>query len=63
VGDVEDMSQNAIHILSDDDRLQTFKAAALKRAKKFDKKTIIPMYEKLYKEVIEAYAIQKHQVV
>ncbi len=63
VGDVDHMSQNAIHILSDEERLKKFKVAALNNAKRFDKKNIIPMYEELYKDVIAAYAEQKHLTV
>lgn len=63
VGDIHDMSEHAIYMLSDDERLKQFKATALQHARKFDKKNIIPMYENLYKEVISTYAAQKHQVV
>ena len=59
VGDVENMSEHAIYILSDDARLKTFKAAALQHARNFDKKDIIPMYEDLYERVIAAYQAKK----
>jgi N-acetyl-alpha-D-glucosaminyl L-malate synthase BshA len=59
VGDIESMSKNAIYILSDDDRLQHFKKAAIAQARKFEKQHIIPEYEKLYAEVIAAYKISK----
>ncbi len=52
VGDIEDMSRHALHILSDDDQLKLFKKAAIAQAKKFEKQHIIPMYEKLYCEVV-----------
>ena len=52
VGDVEDMSKNALHILQDDATLQKFKANALVQAKKFDIENIVPLYEALYKKVI-----------
>lgn len=52
VGDIDDMSQKAIHIL-DESNLSTFKANALKRAKEFDVENILPLYESYYKEVIE----------
>ncbi len=55
VGDVESMSRNAIYILSDEDRLKEFKKAAIAQARHFEKQRIIPMYEKLYCEVIAAY--------
>lgn len=53
VGDVDDMARNAIYILEDDERLATFKAAALTRAKEFDISYIMPVYEQFYQEVIE----------
>lgn len=48
VGDVKDMSKNAIDILSDSDKHATFKQNALEQAKKFDISNIIPQYEQLY---------------
>ena len=52
IGDVETMSKQAISILSDDKRLQQFKKDAGKHAHTFDIKNIIPLYEKLYNEVL-----------
>ena len=52
VGDVEDMSKNALAILKDEDTLKKFKANALAQAKKFDIDKIVPQYETLYKRVI-----------
>jgi len=52
VGDVEDMAKKAIHIL-DEKNLDTFKQGALARAKKFDLKNILPMYENYYNQVLE----------
>jgi len=59
VGDIESMSQHAIYILSDEDRLRQFKKAAIAQARHFEKQHIIPMYEKLYCEVIAAYKEEK----
>jgi len=53
VGDVEDMAKNAIHILEDEKRHAQFKANAYEQAKKFDIKKILPLYEKLYQQVVE----------
>ena len=50
VGDIEDMTKNALHILSDDN-LNSFKANALARAKEFDIEKILPLYENFYEEV------------
>jgi N-acetyl-alpha-D-glucosaminyl L-malate synthase BshA len=52
VGDVNDMSKNALHILQDEKTLQQYKANALLQAKKFDIENIVPLYEALYKRVI-----------
>jgi len=52
VGDVEDMSRNALKILKDEKTLQQFKANALLQAKKFDIQHIVPLYEQLYSSVI-----------
>ncbi len=62
VGDIESMAAHAIYILSDDDRLQDFKKAAIAQARKFEKQHIIPQYEKLYCEVIAAYKAEKVMV-
>lgn len=53
VGDVEEMTKNALHILSNDN-LATFKANALARAKEFDIAKILPLYESFYQEVAAA---------
>jgi len=52
VGDVNDMSKNALHILQDEATLKKFKSNALEQAKKFDIEKIVPVYEALYKRVI-----------
>lgn len=52
VGDVADMTKNALYILSDDDRLKTFKENARKTASKFDVHTIVPQYEKIYQDTL-----------
>lgn len=52
VGDIEDMSRNALHIL-DQENLPRFKENALKRAKQFDIGNIMPLYEACYKRILE----------
>ncbi len=52
VGDVEEMAENAIKILSNNLILKTFKENALSVAKQFDIKNILPLYESLYIEAI-----------
>jgi N-acetyl-alpha-D-glucosaminyl L-malate synthase BshA len=53
VGDVDDMAKNAISILKDDATLAKFKENAFKEAQKFEISKILPMYEALYKEVLQ----------
>ncbi|GGD93378.1 N-acetyl-alpha-D-glucosaminyl L-malate synthase BshA [Planktosalinus lacus] len=48
VGDVDDMTQNALKILSDKTTLENFKKQARKTASQFDIHKIVPVYEKLY---------------
>jgi glycosyltransferase involved in cell wall biosynthesis len=55
IGHIDDMAQNAVYILSDDAILAQFKEEALKQAQKFEKSGIIPLYEKLYEDVVNAY--------
>jgi L-malate glycosyltransferase len=52
VGDVEDMSRNAIHILSSQKILEEFKQRAMAHANTFDIQNIVPMYEKLYNKFL-----------
>jgi N-acetyl-alpha-D-glucosaminyl L-malate synthase BshA len=52
IGDVEDMTRNALHIL-DKNNLPKFKENALARAKEFDISRILPLYEAYYQRVIE----------
>lgn len=53
IGDIDGMAESSIYILEDEERLATFKEAALARAKEFDLSIILPMYESYYIEVIE----------
>lgn len=59
VGDTEAMAAHAIYILSDSERLQHFKKAAIAHARKFEKQHIIPQYEQLYTQVIKDYTEYK----
>lgn len=52
VGDIDDMSNNIIAILSDEKALETMKRNALHQALKFDIKNIVPEYENLYNRVL-----------
>lgn len=53
VGNVDEMAQYAIQLLSDDELLLQFRANALAQAKRFDLYNILPDYEAYYEEVIE----------
>lgn len=52
VGDIDDMSANALRILESDATLKTFKANARVQAAKFDLPMILPMYLKLYQDLL-----------
>jgi N-acetyl-alpha-D-glucosaminyl L-malate synthase BshA len=52
IGDIDDMCQKAVSILSDEETLNRFKENALIQAKKFDIEYIVPMYESLYSKLI-----------
>lgn len=59
VGDVEDMTRNALTIL-DKDNLARFKEHALKRAQEFDISKILPLYENYYESIIEKNLVNQH---
>ncbi len=52
IGDVDDMAKNAIMILSDPILHATMKKNALERAKLFDIKKVLPLYEKYYEKIV-----------
>jgi N-acetyl-alpha-D-glucosaminyl L-malate synthase BshA len=58
VGDVQDMARNAYTILQTDESLAKFRAAAYEKAKEFDIRKILPMYESLYQRVLEGNMIK-----
>ena len=53
INDVDDMSKNAIYILSDPKRLETYKKNAIIEARKFDIHQIVPQYEKIYQDTLK----------
>jgi N-acetyl-alpha-D-glucosaminyl L-malate synthase BshA len=55
VGDIDDMTRKALFVL-DKNNLPTFKQNALKRAKEFDIANIRPLYENVYRRVLEKTA-------
>lgn len=57
VGDVEDMTKNALYILQDEERLKTFKDNARKQALKFDLHEIVPQYEAIYEDTLAKHLV------
>jgi N-acetyl-alpha-D-glucosaminyl L-malate synthase BshA len=53
VADVEDMAEKAIHILSDSNRLKTFRENAIKHAGTFNVGAIVTQYEAIYTRLLE----------
>ena len=53
VGDVEQMSHQAISILGNQQTLKTFSEEARKQAERFDIHNIVPKYEELYQQVLK----------
>lgn len=51
VGDVDSMTKNAIHVLSNDN-LPKFKINALNRAKEFNVNRILPLYVRFYEKIL-----------
>ena len=52
VGDVQEMSQNLVRMLSND-HLETFRSNALKQAEAFSIEKVLPMYEDIYTKLVE----------
>lgn len=57
VGDVEEMSKNALYILKNNDVFKTFKAQAREEATRFDIHNIVPQYEAIYQRLLKKYSI------
>jgi glycosyltransferase involved in cell wall biosynthesis len=57
VGDVQKMSENAISLLSDEDKLDQFKINARRESQKFDIQKIVPQYEVLYENLLKKVRI------
>ena len=53
IGDVDDMAKNAIQLLNDPEKLESFKWNAYERANIFELEYILPEYEKIYKSLID----------
>lgn len=53
VGDIDEMSKNAIKILKEERVLHQFKESAFEVAKQYDIQNIMPLYEDLYNQAIQ----------
>ena len=53
IGDIDSMAKNAIKILSDDSLKKKYRIQAFENAKKYDIKTVIPLYEKIYYQALK----------
>lgn len=58
VGNISEMAKFSLQILKDKDTLEQFKTNAFERAKLFDIKNILPLYEELYQKVLIQNTIQ-----
>ncbi|NNL80213.1 MAG: N-acetyl-alpha-D-glucosaminyl L-malate synthase BshA, partial [Flavobacteriaceae bacterium] len=52
VGDIDDMTSNALYILKDEKRLAEFKKNAIEESKRFNIHEIVPMYEAIYERAL-----------
>jgi len=59
VGDIEEMSKNAIYILEDKERLKQFKVNAKLESKKFDIHKVVPQYEAIYENTLKKCMLLK----
>lgn len=59
VGDVEEMSRNALTLLKDEALLAGFRASAFAQAKRFDIEHILPLYEQLYQQTLVREAVPR----
>lgn len=59
VGDVDSYAKYAIELLSDEEKLNTFRTNALEHSKNYSIDIILPQYEEYYREVIERAAVNR----
>ena len=58
VGNISQMAEKALYLLSDEDILNKFRAQALDHAKGYDINNIVPVYEEYYHEIVEKSAVK-----
>ena len=59
VGDLEDMANNALKILSSPDILKGFKERALRRANEFSVESVLEQYVAIYEDVVKQKSPRK----
>lgn len=59
VGDIESYAKYAIELLSDEEKLNTFRTNALEHSKNYSIDIILPQYEEYYQEVIERASVNR----
>jgi L-malate glycosyltransferase len=62
VGDIDSMAAHAIEILTDENKLATFKRNAVAQAAKFDINIIMPTYEKYYQKILDEVGVVNDDV-
>ena len=55
VGDTEEMTKNALMLLTDEEKLNKFKENAYQEALKFDISEVLPLYERAYDKAYQAF--------
>jgi L-malate glycosyltransferase len=60
VGDVEDMAEKGLHILSDSERWKQFSDRSIVHAAQFDIEKIVPLYENYYHQVLSRQQLAVH---
>lgn len=53
VGDTRSMAENAVTILASEESRAHYRAGALEQAARFDLRSVLPIYEELYRTVVE----------
>jgi N-acetyl-alpha-D-glucosaminyl L-malate synthase BshA len=59
VGDIDSMASHAIDLLTNESKLEKFKANALTQASKFDIKVIMPQYEEFYSRILSGETVEQ----
>lgn len=63
IGNVQEMAQNAIALLTNEAMLHRFRENALRQAKRFDIELILPEYEAYYEEILQKSVYAEHKII